>query len=302
MLRSIRRQRAVVFIGVLALTAAGIELFAADAWTWLDVAADEPIDHAVMIRGPYEDAHRKTRLRGPVAVVTADGDAGPCFTKRPCLSVLHDAHGLARHRAGWPRHDVPPAAPRGKHVYRPRHCKPGYARNHRHGRGACRCDEHRGERRGALLLGQTNGVNDSAAVTLSGGGDLFTGTSVSETFGALNLAGGGWSIINFLGNSSTLNFSSLSIGGLLAILNYTGADDFLNIASGTATGSLSQIAFYSDSGSTLLGYGGFEGTRLVPVAVPEPSTWALALDGVACGGWMLRRQKPAGGPRRPSLS
>jgi hypothetical protein len=77
MLRSIRRQRAVVFIGVLALTAAGIELFAADAWTWLDVAADEPIDHAVMIRGPYEDAHRKTRLRGPVAVVTADGDAGP---------------------------------------------------------------------------------------------------------------------------------------------------------------------------------------------------------------------------------
>jgi len=158
---------------------------------------------------------------------------------------------------------------------------------------------------GALLLGQTNGVNDSAAVTLSGGGELYTGTSLSETFGALHLTGGGWSIINFLGNlgnSSTLNFSSLSIGGSLAILNYTGADDFLNIASGTATGSLSQIAFYSDSGSTLLGYGGFEGTRLVPVAVPEPSTWALALAGVACGGWMLRRQKPAGGPRRPSLS
>jgi fibronectin-binding autotransporter adhesin len=155
---------------------------------------------------------------------------------------------------------------------------------------------------GALLLGQTNGVNDSAAVTLSGGGELFTGTSLSETFGALNLTGGGWSIINFLGNSSTLNFSSLSIGGSLAILNYTGADDFLNIASGTATGSLSQIAFYSDSGSTLLGYGGFEGTRLVPVAVPEPSTWAMALAGLACGCWILRRQKPAGGPRLSSLS
>jgi hypothetical protein len=302
MLRSIRRQRAVVFIGVLALTAAGIELFAADAWTWLDVAADEPIDHAVMIRGPYEDAHRKTRLRGPVAVVTADGDAGPCFAKRPCLSVLHDAHGLARHRAGWPRHDVPPAAPRSKHVYRPVTVNLGTLATTGTAAALAGATSIAVNAGGALLLGQTNGVNDSAAVTLSGGGDLFTGTSVSETFGALNLAGGGWSIINFLGNSSTLNFSSLSIGGLLAILNYTGADDFLNIASGTATGSLSQIAFYSDSGSTLLGYGGFEGTRLVPVAVPEPSTRAMALAGLACGCWMLRRQKPAGGPRLSSLS
>jgi len=158
---------------------------------------------------------------------------------------------------------------------------------------------------GALLLGQTNGVNDSAAVTLSGGGELFTGTSLSETFGALNVTVGGWSIIDFMGNSSTLNFSSLSLDGSLAslaILNYDGANDFLNIASGTATGSLSRIAFYSDSGSTLLGYGGFEGTRLVPVPVPEPSTCAMALAGLACGSWMMRRRNSAGGPRRSSLS
>jgi hypothetical protein len=145
---------------------------------------------------------------------------------------------------------------------------------------------------GALLLGQTNGVNDSAAVTLAGG-ELFTGTSLSETFGALNVTVGGWSIIDFMGNSSTLNFSSLSLDGSLAslaILNYDGANDFLNIASGTATGSLSRIAFYSDSGSTLLGYGGFEGTRLVPVAVPEPSTVAMALAAIACGGWSLWRR------------
>ena len=37
-------------------------------------------------------------------------------------------------------------------------------------------------------------------------------------------------------------------------------------------------------------------------AVPEPSTWAMALAGLACGRWMLRRQKPAGGPRLSSLS
>jgi T5SS/PEP-CTERM-associated repeat protein/autotransporter-associated beta strand protein len=37
-------------------------------------------------------------------------------------------------------------------------------------------------------------------------------------------------------------------------------------------------------------------------AVPEPSTYAMALAGLACGGWILRRQKPAGGPRLSSLS
>jgi autotransporter-associated beta strand protein len=37
-------------------------------------------------------------------------------------------------------------------------------------------------------------------------------------------------------------------------------------------------------------------------AVPEPSTWAMALAGLACGSWMMRRRNSAGGPRLPSLS
>ena len=45
-----------------------------------------------------------------------------------------------------------------------------------------------------------------------------------------------------------------------------------------------------------------EGFGFRLAAVPEPSTWAMALAGLACGGWMLRRQKPAGGPRQPSRS
>jgi hypothetical protein len=36
--------------------------------------------------------------------------------------------------------------------------------------------------------------------------------------------------------------------------------------------------------------------------VPEPSTWTMALAGLACGRSMLRRQKPASGPRLSSLS
>jgi len=145
---------------------------------------------------------------------------------------------------------------------------------------------------GTLLLGQTGGVNDAASVTLAGG-VLRTGVSLSETLSALNITTGG-SIIDFLGTASTLNFSTLSLGGPLAIWNYAGANDFLTINSGTATGSLAQIQFFSDSGSTFLGWGGFEGTRLVPVPVPEPSTIAMALAGIACGCWMVRpRTRPS---------
>lgn len=80
MFGSIHRRRAVALILVLALIAVAGEAFAADAWTWLDVAAEEPIDHAVMVCGPFDDAHRKVQLAGPVAVATSDGDEGPCFT------------------------------------------------------------------------------------------------------------------------------------------------------------------------------------------------------------------------------
>jgi hypothetical protein len=139
-----------------------------------------------------------------------------------------------------------------------------------------------------LVLGQSATINDSATLQLAGG-VLQTGTSLSETLGALNVTGGA-SIIDFLGTASTLNFASLSLDGSLAIWNYAGANDFLTIATGTATGSLSQITFFSDSGSTFLGYGGFTGTQLVPVAVPEPSTVAMALAAIACGGWSLRRR------------
>ncbi len=53
---------------------------AADAWVWRDVTAEAPIDHSVMVRGAFDDTHRKIRLAGPVAVTARDADAGPCFT------------------------------------------------------------------------------------------------------------------------------------------------------------------------------------------------------------------------------
>jgi hypothetical protein len=139
-------------------------------------------------------------------------------------------------------------------------------------------------------------VNNLAGFTLAGG-VLQTGTSLSETFGALAVTGS-TSLIDFLGNAATLNFATLDLGGQLSIWNYSGTTDFLEIATGTATGSLEQISFYSDAGTTFLGYGGFESTRIVPV--PEPSTIAMVLAGLAAGGMLRRRRKRAVSPRASS--
>lgn len=139
-----------------------------------------------------------------------------------------------------------------------------------------------------------------AASLVLNGGSLETFIGINESLASLSATGS--SVISFFpGWASTLSFGSLALGDELAIWNYSD-DDFITIASGTAAGSLSQVAFDSDSGSTSLGYGGFESTRLVPVAVPEPSTIAMALTGLAADGILRRRPKRAASLRASSPS
>jgi hypothetical protein len=152
---------------------------------------------------------------------------------------------------------------------------------------------------GILMLGQVDGINNAAALVLNGGA-LETSIGINESLASLSVTGSAV-LAFFPGWSSTLNFGSLALDDGLAIWNYSD-DDFITIASGTATGSLSQVAFYSDAGTTFLGYGGFESTRLVPVAVPEPSTIAMALAGLAAGGMLRRQRKRAASPRASAPS
>ncbi|MGB8853336.1 MAG: PEP-CTERM sorting domain-containing protein [Pirellulales bacterium] len=147
---------------------------------------------------------------------------------------------------------------------------------------------------GAFALGQIGGITNEVAVTLAGG-SLEAAINLTQNFGTLTVAGG-TSVINFSTYAATFNFATLSLApsSQLAIWNYAGADDVLRIATGTATGSLSQIAFYSDAGTTYLGEGSFVGTTIVPV--PEPSTLVIGLAGlagIAARGSQLRRRRQA---------
>ena len=74
---------------------------------------------------------------------------------------------------------------------------------------------------GTLALGQSDGVNNLAGFTLAGG-VLQTGTSLSETFGALVVTGSA-SAIDFLGSTATLTFASLDIGGEMVGVQRTAA-------------------------------------------------------------------------------
>jgi autotransporter-associated beta strand protein len=167
---------------------------------------------------------------------------------------------------------------------------------------------------GTLLLSQsgsptTDRINDSSTMTLNGGtfntGGLsehnLAGLTVTPGIGALTLSsnstidlGAGATVLAFANSSTQAWIGTLSIynwSGTPAVGNGTDQLYFGTDATGLTAEQLSQIAFYSDSGTTLLGTGGYAPImdgEIVPVS--EPSTWfaaALAFGGL---GFTQRRR------------
>jgi hypothetical protein len=108
----------------------------------------------------------------------------------------------------------------------------------------------------------------------------------------LTLAGGdGIRVIDFGATSGVLTLTSLSADSNLPlqIWNWSGSTDRLIISSGGFGGSLtaSDISFFSDGGSSLIGTAQFSSTQLVPV--PEASTLLAVLGLIAPLAWRERR-------------
>jgi fibronectin-binding autotransporter adhesin len=146
-----------------------------------------------------------------------------------------------------------------------------------------------------LLVSQSNQVNDSAAVTLSGG-TIQRGAGVSEKFGNLTLSTAG--TLNYgSGGAGVLEFGSWTPGSTVLTLSNFGAFNQLKFSSdlsafiSTTAGSSFSNANFSISGMTAGGFtASFSGGTFTITSVPEPSTVLAALGLAGLMAWPVRRR------------
>jgi autotransporter-associated beta strand protein len=169
---------------------------------------------------------------------------------------------------------------------------------------------------GTLLLSQSgsatnNRINNSSTMTLNGGtfntAGLseyeLSGVTVTPGIGALTLSSS--SIIDLGAGASILAFANSSAqtwSGTLSIYNWSGTPVvgngidqlyFGTDSTGLTAQQLSQIAFYSDSGTTFLGSAGFVSGMDGEIGpVPEPATWFAAALVTGTLAWSRRRRFP----------
>jgi autotransporter-associated beta strand protein len=142
-----------------------------------------------------------------------------------------------------------------------------------------------------LLLGAANQVNSSASLSL--GGTLSMGANGatragSQTFSTLTLTGN--SVIDFaaLTGTSSITFGSINLNGYtLSIYDWNGTNVWGSTSTtggsgsfthlydiGGFTGDVANVSFYSGAGTGFMGEGSFSGGEIVPV--PEPGVIVAA--------------------------
>lgn len=122
-----------------------------------------------------------------------------------------------------------------------------------------------------LLISQSNQVNDSASVSLSGG-TIVRGEGVSETFGDLNIAGG--STLDFgTGAAGDLQFQAYSYTGsaLIVLQNFLPGNRLQFLGTSFSAANLAQFDFGGFAYSS-----GLQGDYFTITAIPEPSAWIAA--------------------------
>jgi autotransporter-associated beta strand protein len=140
-----------------------------------------------------------------------------------------------------------------------------------------------------LLISASNQVNDSSAVSLSGG-TITRGSGVSEVFGNLNVTAE--SFIDFgTSTAGTLSFGTYTASALLTVQNFLPGNK-LQFATGfdagllPTGGNLSNANFSFSNGFST----GTEGSYFTITAIPEPSTYLAAAGLLSLMLWPSRKR------------
>jgi len=132
-----------------------------------------------------------------------------------------------------------------------------------------------------LLVSQSNQVNDSAAVTLSGGTIAKGGGAISETLGALTL--GANSTLNFGSGTGNFTFSTYNPASFVLKFDNFNLGNSLTVTTGTFNASEFNFNGFGYTPSTV-------GAGFTITAVPEPSTVLAALGLAGLMLWPAARR------------
>ncbi|MFM8790731.1 MAG: beta strand repeat-containing protein [Chthoniobacterales bacterium] len=136
-----------------------------------------------------------------------------------------------------------------------------------------------------LLVAQSDQVNNSAAVTLSGG-TIRRGGNVSEVFGNLNLTTGSFLDYGAANDPGTIRFGTYTPSSLLTVQNFLPGNklQFGNTISSTDLNNAALFSFSSPWTTST------EGGFFTITAIPEPSTVLAAVGLVGLMLWPSRRR------------
>jgi fibronectin-binding autotransporter adhesin len=137
---------------------------------------------------------------------------------------------------------------------------------------------------GKLLLSTSDQVRDNAGITLSGG-TIQRGSGVSEVFGNLNLTTA--SFLDYgTGSTGTLRFGSYTPSSLLTVQNFLPGNK-LQFGSTLTEAQLTNPTLFSFSNGFTTGT---EGGFFTITAIPEPSTYVVAVGLLGMLLWSHRRR------------
>lgn len=135
------------------------------------------------------------------------------------------------------------------------------------------------------------GANTYAGGSTVNSGILATGATGTFGLGDITVADQGGLI---LGNSESIaDTAGLTFGNSTIALNYVGTETLASLFSSiTSTSMAAGVGYTATDLNTFFGGTYFTGTGLITVAaIPEPSSYAAILGGVALAGMVLARRK-----------